>query len=70
MSDDRKPTDGIKTKLPSLDENAVEEIPLQDLEEVAGGGGITCVQSNGGDQPAGCGCQNTCPGTKLDAEFE
>ena len=42
-----------ESKLPKLDETAVEEIPSGDLEDVAGGIGGT-----------GCGgvltCQNTC----------
>ncbi|GAC1456363.1 MAG: hypothetical protein PVSMB1_06040 [Gemmatimonadaceae bacterium] len=41
MSNEKKPSDpetpNVKTKLPQIDENSVEEIPAGDLDGLAGG---------------------------------
>ncbi len=67
MSDQRKPKDPIKTKLPKLDENAVEEIPLDELEEVAGGGGGDCFGTNCAPQTDGKCWEHTCQTTAKEA---
>ena len=65
MSDQRPPKNGIKTKLPALDENAVEEIPTDDLEAVVGGNcfGTNCAPKTEGQ------CDRTCQTTK-DSSYE